>query len=181
MAKLIANRYANALFEIALELNQLDLFNENAKLVFDTLNNEKQFLKMLNHPQITSTEKINMLEKIFKNKISDSFFGLFSIVFNKNREKELIEIMGTFIEKVEKYKGIVKAVISSAVPLSDEQIKNIKQKLSQNINKQVVIQTEINPDLIGGVRINVDGHIIDGSIKKQLDDLKKKLLNVQLA
>lgn len=181
MAKLISNRYATALFELALELKKLDKFNNEVEFVYNSIINDSKFIGVLNHPQVGSDEKMSMLENIFKGNVSDEILGLFSVILRKNREAEITEILSLFLDKVKDYKGIVTAYVYSAAPLKDEQIDSIKQKLSQKLNKQVIIQTEICKDLIGGIKINVDGHVIDASIKKQIENLKKQLLNVQLA
>lgn len=181
MAKLISQRYAQALFELALESQNIDLYYEQVNTIYKALLNDVKFLDILNHPQITCDEKMSMFNSIFKGKVSNDILGLFSVVLSKNRESEIIEMLKLFLEKVDDFKGIVNAYVYCASELTDVQINIIKQKLSQNLNKQVVIHTEVLPELIGGIRINVQGHVIDGSIKKRLDDLKKQLLNSQLA
>ncbi len=181
MAQLVAGRYANALFDLALESSKLDVFEDEVKLVLETFENDKEFLLVFNHPQITGEEKMSILEKAFKGKISDDIMGLFSVALRKNRETQIIDMLKIFVKKAEDYKGIETAFVTSAKPLSEAQIESIKDKLSQNLNKQIFIQADVDETLLGGVRIKVGGHIIDGSIKKQLDDLKKQLLNIHLA
>lgn len=181
MDKLISRRYASALFELAQETGNIDLFDEQIKLIYEAIKDDSEFKAVLNHPQISGDEKLKLLIDVFKDKAVPDILGFFSVVFNKNREAEFIEILKVFIERVEAHRGITTAVLSSAEPLSEEQQSKIKEKLSKNLNKQVNIQTEVSPELIGGVRIRVDGHVIDGTIKKQLDDMKKQLLNMQPA
>lgn len=180
MAKLVSRRYANALFELALERNQIDRFDKEVKMIYGSITDDKKFSNVLNHPQITGDEKMKMFENIFKGKISEDILGLFHLVLRKNREAELIEILSVFIDKVREYKRITTAYVSSAKPLSKTQLNDIKAKLSQNLNKQVDIEASVVPELIGGVRILVDGHVIDGTIKKQIDELKKQLAEIQL-
>lgn len=177
MARLISKRYAIALFELAKENNKVDLFNEEILGIYDFIKNDKEFLEVLNHPRISSNEKFAIFENAFKNKISDEILGLISVIINKNREQELLEILEIFLNLVKDFKGITTAYVYSAVKLTDEQLKNINQKLNEKLNKQVIIETYENPELIGGVLINVDGKVIDNSIKKSLEDIKKSLIN----
>ncbi len=181
MAQLAAGRYANALFDLALESSKLDVFEEEIKLVLDTMKNDEKFLLVLNHPQISGEEKMDILEKAFKGRISNEIMGLFSVALRKNREAQIVDMLQIFVKKAEKYKGIETAFVISATPLSDKQIESIKEKLSKNLNKRIFIQAEVDESLLGGVCIKVAGHIIDGSIKRQIDDLKKQLLNIHLA
>ncbi len=181
MAQLAAGRYANALFDLALESSEVDVFDQEVRLVLDIMKNDKEFLTVIDHPQVSGEKKLSILENAFKGKVSDEILGLFSVVLRKNREAQLIDILEIFLKKVEEYKGIETAFVTSAKPLSEKHIETIKEKLSKNLNKQIFIQADVDESLLGGVRIKVAGHIIDGSIKKQLDDLKKQLLNIHLA
>jgi F-type H+-transporting ATPase subunit delta len=178
MAKLISGRYADALFSIALESQKTDEFEKQAEFVLDTFNSDSDFAKVINHPQIGSDKKLEILENVFKDKVDNDMMGLFALVLRKNRETELKNILESFIGKVMEYKGIVKAYVCSAVPLSEIQLESIKKKLSENLNKQIDIYTEVDPSLIGGLKISVDGKLIDGTVKKRLDEIKKNLMNI---
>lgn len=177
MAKLISKRYAVALFELAKETDKIDLFNNQVELIYNSIKDDKDFLTVLNHPRISGEEKFNLFQNIYKHNISEEILGLISIIVNKNRETEILDILQTFLELVKEYKGITTAYIYSAKALSDEQIDKIKQNLSKNLNKEVIVKADVKPELIGGLLINVDGKIIDNSIKKSLDDIKKSLIN----
>lgn len=177
MAKLISKRYAVALFELAKETDKIDLFNSQVELIYNSIKDDKEFLTVLNHPRISGGEKFNLFQNIYKNNISEEILGLISIVVNKNRETEILEILETFLELVKDYKGITTAYIFSAIALNDEQLTKIKENLSKNLNKEIIIEASVKPELIGGLLINVDGKVIDNSIKRNLDDIKKSLIN----
>ncbi len=181
MAKLIANRYSDALFQLAQEAGEIDELFEQVKFVLDVFKSNDEFRSVLEHPQISYSEKMNMFEEVFKGKISDLIIGFVNVILNKNREKEIVSVLEVFINKVMDYKGITVAEIESPFVLSENQINNIKNTLSKNLNKQVLVETKVEPNLIGGICIKVDGKIIDTSIKKQLQDMKNNLLNLQLA
>ncbi len=177
MAKLISKRYAVALFELAKETDKMDLFNQQVELIYDSIKNDKDFLTVLNHPRISGGEKFNLFQNIFKDNISEEILGLISIIVKKNRETEMLEILETFLELVKDYKGITTAYVYSAIALKDEQLAKIKENLSKNLNKEVIIKADVKPELIGGLVINVDGKVIDNSIKSNLENIKKRLIN----
>ncbi len=177
MAKLISKRYAVALFELAKETDKIDLFNSQVELIYNSIKDDKEFLTVLNHPRISGGEKFNLFQNIYKDNISEEILGLISIVVNKNRETEILEILETFLELVKDYKGITTAYVFSAIALNDEQLTKIKENLSKNLNKEIIIEASVKPELIGGLLINVDGKVIDNSIKRNLDDIKKSLIN----
>ena len=177
MAKLISKRYAVALFELAKETDKIDLFNSQVELVYNSIKDDKEFLTVLNHPRISGGEKFNLFKNIYKDNISEEILGLISIVVKKNRETEILEILETFLELVRDYKGITTAYIHSAIALTDEQLSKIKENLSKNLNKEIIIKADVKPELIGGLVINVDGKVIDNSIKTNLENIKKSLIN----
>ena len=181
MAGIISGRYAEALFQLAIEQNCIDKYSDEVKLVYDTLTSDSEILRVLNHPQIGADKKLDILNTAFKDSVDSDILGFLSIIFKKNRENELTDILDTFLRKVLDYKGIVTAVVESAVPLKESRLNEIKDKLSSKLNKQVEIEAKVVPELIGGLKIAVCGHIIDNTVKSQLDAMKKTLLDLRLA
>lgn len=178
---LIPTRYASALFELALENNSVDKYFEDVELVYNTISADKELIAVLNHPQISGENKLDILAKAFAGNVSEEIIGFFNIIFRKNRENELLEILSAFIKKAEDYKGIAYATVESAEALSQDSLDRIVQNLSKNLNKQVKVEAKVNPELIGGLKISVCGHIIDSTIKSQIENLKKQLLSARLA
>lgn len=178
---LIPTRYASALFELALENNSIDKYYKDVELVYNTISADKELIAVLNHPQISGENKLDILGKAFAGNVSSEIIGFFNVIFRKNRENELLEILSAFIKKAEDYKGIAYATVESAEALSQESLDRIVQNLSKNLNKQVKVEAKVNPELIGGLKISVCGHIIDSTIKSQIENLKKQLLSARLA
>lgn len=180
MANLISYRYANAMFDIAIENNEIDLFYEQFTLLQQVFLENKEFISIINHPEITKDEKSKLFNNVFENKVNTSILGMFDIMLKKNRETEIVKVISFFIKKVRKYKKISIAKISSPKILSEMQMNNIKDKLTSKLNRQVILEICIDETLIGGLCIEVDGYIIDASIKKQLSDIKSLLKNNQI-
>lgn len=178
---LISGRYATALFDLALENDCLDKYYEDVKLVKSVLESDDEIMAVIVHPQISGNEKLEILKNAFSDKVSEDIIGFFNVIFNKNRENELLNILNAFIKKAEDFKGIAYATVESAEPLSQNFLERIEQKLSKNLNKQVKVDNKVDPSLLGGVKISVCGHIIDNTIKSQIDRLKKQLLSIKLA
>ncbi len=181
MAQLISVRYATALFELALEKDCIDKYSDEITLIRDAVTEDSEIIRILDHPQISSDEKLNILTSAFEGKVSADIMGLINIVFRKNRETELADILNKYLEMAEKHKGIVYAAVESAYPLKTAAIDEIRTKLSNKLNKQVIVETKVIPELIGGIRISVEGHVIDSTIKTQLSLLKGRLIETRLA
>ena len=180
MDQLTAKRYAKALFQIALEKNEIGAYCDQIKAVYDIFGTDESLLKIICHPGLIGSHKMRLLESAFKGRIADDILGFFAVILRKNRESELMGILQAFMDMAWAHNHQVTATITSAVPLSESQIYDIRTKLSQKIDKQVDVVSEIDPSLIAGLTIRVDGRFIDASVKRQLDNMKKSMLQAQL-
>ena len=92
MDRIISDRYAEALFSLAVENNAIDRYEEQVKLVLDVISGDKEIMKILTHPDINGEDKMNVLTQAFKDSVDDDIMGLFSVIMRKNRENQIIGI-----------------------------------------------------------------------------------------
>ncbi|MBR4760913.1 MAG: ATP synthase F1 subunit delta [Lachnospiraceae bacterium] len=182
MAKLISKTYGEALFELAIEENRMDEFLEEAQLALRVIRENPEFSAMMNHPRIDQDEKVRVVENVFGASLSREITGLLRIIVQKDRYKETEEILSWFIDQVKQEKGIGQAHVTSALPLSDAQKKQIEEKLLATTSyKQMEMEYETDESLIGGLRIRIGDRVVDSSISNKLSDLKRELLKIQIS
>ena len=182
MAKLISKTYGEALFELAIEENRMDEFLEEAQLALRVIRENPEFSAMMNHPRIDQDEKVRVVENVFGASLSREITGLLRIIVQKDRYKETEEILSWFIDQVKQEKGIGQAYVTSALPLSDAQKKQIEEKLLATTSyKQMEMEYETDESLIGGLRIRIGDRVVDSSISNKLSDLKRELLKIQIS
>ena len=182
MAKLISKTYGEALFELAIEENRMDEFLEEAQLALRVIRENPEFSAMMNHPRIDQEEKVRVVENVFGASLSREITGLLRIIVQKDRYKETEDILSWFIEQVKQEKGIGQAFVTSALPLSDAQKKQIEEKLLATTSyKQMEMVYETDESLIGGLRIRIGDRVVDSSVSNKLSDLKRELLKVQIS
>ena len=181
MAKLISKTYGEALFELAVEENKIDAFLEEVKVILDSLKNNPELYKLLNHPKISKEEKKQVIENIFKGRISDEVTGFLTLIIAKERYKELDAILEYFINRVKEEKGIGTAYVTTAVPLSEIQKKQVEEKLlsTTSYKEMEMVYTE-DKSLIGGMVIRIKDRVVDSSIKTKLAQIQKTLYKIQL-
>ncbi len=177
MAEIVSKRYAKALFDICIEDNSIDKVQEDALQIVNLYNEEEDFKTIMSHPNLSSEDKFNLLKKSFGDNMDKTLYGFFHVVLTKNRETYIYDILTSFLEYVDEYKGVTVATVTTAKQLTDEQIEKIKSKLSIKLNKKVNVDVVLDQSLIGGLVINVDGLLIDSSIKSSINNLTKTLLN----
>ena len=182
MAKLVSNTYGDALFELALENNQLDSMLEEVKAVASVLQENEDLTKLMNHPKIVKEEKIKIIEEIFTNQVSREVVGLMRMIVQKGHFNEMESVFLYFIDRVKEYKNIGTAYVTSAVTLSDGQKSAVEKRLLET-TKYVKFEMHFDVDaaLIGGMTIRIGDRVVDSSIRTKLGELQKELLKIQLA
>ncbi len=178
MAEIVSKRYAKALFDICIEENSIDKVQEDAMQIVNIYNEEVDFKTIMNHPNLSAEDKFNLIKNSFGDNLSETLYGFFHVVLTKNRETFIYEILNSFLTYVDEYKGITTATVSAPFELTEDKIETIKSKLSTKLNKKVNVNVVLDKSLIGGMVINVDGMLIDTSIKSDIKGLTKKLLTV---
>ena len=181
MAKLISKTYGDALFELAVEENKVDVLLDEIGQLQSILKENDEFGKLMTHPKINKEEKLQVAENVFKGRVSDELLGFLTIVISKDRYQDIDEILDYFITEVKKYKGIGVATVTTAIPLREEQCKKIEQRLLDTTEyKTMEMHYELNTTLIGGMVIRIGDRVVDSSISTKLNELQKELLKVQI-
>ncbi len=181
MAKLVAGTYGDALFELAVEENLTDSLMEEIQMVQTVLKENGDLEKILMHPEIPKQKKLQVIEEVFKGRISDALTGFLRIVVTKGRYKNLLDIFAYFIARVKEYKKIGVAEVTSAVPLTGEQKRRIEQKLLDTTRyKTMEIDYKVDESKIGGLMIRMGDRIVDSTLRSRLDRLTGGLMKISL-
>lgn len=181
MAKLVSRTYAEALFELAVEEGKTDLLLEEILSVQTALEENPELIRFLDHPEILKEEKIQVIEQIFKERVSDDVTGFLVVIVTKGRSRELPAIFAEFIEKIKEYKKIGSVHVTSAVELDAQWKERIKEKLLQTTDyTDLEICYQVDPSLIGGMVIRLKDRVVDSSIRSKLELLKGQLVKISL-
>ena len=181
MAKLVSKTYGDALFELAIEEKKEDVLLEEAELVKKILVENVDFVKMMNHPQISREDKEAVIENIFKGRVSDDMTGLLKLLVQNGRFVEIESVVDYFIAKIKDYKKIGIAYVVTPLALSDAQKSEIEKKLLETTEyEKMEMSYDIDESLIGGMTIRIKDRVIDSSIKAKLKKLTKDLKQIKL-
>lgn len=178
MIDVIANRYAEALFQLSEDENiSTEIYNELHNVV-DIVKNNKELDNALKSPLVSKAEKINLIEVLFNNQINNNLKNFLKILVEKGRISSLKSIELTFKQLLNDKNNIIEGTVISAVPLTDEKIKKLEEKLSKKYNKNVTLENKVDNSILGGVLIRLGNTQIDGSVKTRLDNIKEQLAQV---
>ena len=176
MYEYLDRRYALALYEVAKEKNKVDEYINDLREICDLIENNKDFYEVVKHPQISTKNKKRTFINIFKGKIDEELLSFLLILIEKDRILYLREKLNQ-MEKIDlERKNILSAVVKTAVPLLESEISNLQEKLEKQYNKKIIMTTEIDKSLLGGVYVRVGNDVIDGTIKSKLEEMKDIML-----
>ncbi len=176
MAELtVETAYAQALYDVAKDTGKEDTILSEITDIKNLLINNSEFFEFLKTPVIEQKNKKEAFEDIFVGLISKEMLHFMYILIDKRRISKFLKIADIYADLTNESKNISTGTIFSAVNLSDEQIEDFEEKVSRLIGKKVKLKNIKDTFIIGGVKIFVEGKIIDATIKKRLEDLGQNL------
>jgi F-type H+-transporting ATPase subunit delta len=174
----LAQRYAKSLIDLSLELKQLDVVHDDIMLLNEIADKSREFILMLKSPIISADKKNKIIDAVAGDKISKITQTFIKLLSSKNRESVLPEIIFSFIEQYNKLKGIHKVKLTTATPVTDEIRDSFVSKIGASSSiKNIQLETQVNEKLIGGFILEMEGKLIDASILRDLNDVKKQFAN----
>lgn len=173
---IIRTRYAKALFQIALEKDRLEEVKLEVELMQEVFGQVEGLQTFLDNPLISGAQKRTAFMAAFNEEIKGLVGGLVDLVFRNKREALLKGIFRNFIALYEQSKGILRGKVKSAVAIDTTIQETIKKRLETEFQKTVIFDNEVSPELIGGFSVEIDGVLIDATIKNRLSKIKSSVL-----
>jgi|TARA_B110000881_G_scaffold216072_1_gene231089 F-type H+-transporting ATPase subunit delta len=174
-----ANRYALALYEIAVENSELETVEKNIKellAAYDTSKELKNFIKDPTQSQSSQLEVLNQI--LVKMNLSKIIKNFLSILVVKRRIFFLNSIFLNFLSLISKKRGELKASLISSKDLTNDELKNLNNDLSQSMGTSVAFDYKVDETLIGGLKMQIGSLMIDTSIKNKLKKYEQIMLEV---
>lgn len=178
MAELVAKVYSQALFEVGLEKNSLDLYLEELKAVTSACSEYPDFYEILKSPKIKTDEKKRVVHEVFGKNQSEEITNFIRIILDKRRIKDLFNIAKEFEDLIYEHKGIAKAIAYTIKPLTTDEHLALKEKLQYLTKKEIELINRIDKNLLGGVKIKLGDKVIDGTLRGKLNGLQNSLKEI---
>jgi len=177
---LVGKRYAQALFDAAVDSNNVDGMFDEFSTVIDLFKSEEGLMNLMMTPSINTSEKKAILGRVFKESFNQYLRNFLNILLDKNRFEYMVEIHDAFRKLVFPYKNTVEATVLTVVPLDEALRVALEEKLKLRFNKKVILNNQIDETILGGAVVYVGDQIIDGSIRNQLTQMKTQMNNLRL-
>ena len=170
-------RYAQAAFELALEKNELESWQEGLKKIAE-LTIHEDLMAFLQSPRFPFEVKKELLKKQF-GEIHPLVFNLALLLVNKNSLRLGSDILQQYIALLDTHRGVARAKVIAAVPLRNEDRETISSRLEKVVERKIVIDDKVDSSIIGGFIARIGDVLIDGSIRQKLESLKKSLIEAR--
>ncbi|MGM9840240.1 MAG: ATP synthase F1 subunit delta [Sodaliphilus sp.] len=175
---LIPNRYAKALFKAAAEGNEQARIYDEMKQLLCAFHSVPALSATVNNPFIAVDEKEKVLLTAAGAKPDSILKKFILLVIHKNRASFLRSMAHAYLKLYREAFGIASVEIVSAIDLSDTEISGILDVVKRQLGGKTMEQSvKVDPQLIGGFTVSVDGMVLDASIKNELKKLRLKLLS----
>ena len=169
-----ARRYSQAVFEIALETKELAKWQSDLKKIVSVVG-DATLMAFLESPKFHFDDKSRLLSERLEG-INLLALNLVLLLVAKRRLDIIGDIADEYQRLLNSYRGIEPAEVITAIPLDDEDKQKLVEHLGAIVDKKVVLKSETDPGIIGGIIARIDGKLLDGSTRSKLVALKKELV-----
>jgi F-type H+-transporting ATPase subunit delta len=174
------HRYSSALFQAAESdkiLNKVAVDSDN---LIGLIKSSKDLRLFFISPVIKQEKKVKIVEALFKKKITQLSFEFMKLLIVHNREGLILEILEDFLDLKNNSEGKIKAAVKTAIPIDEKEKNKIKEKIDLFTDKNSITDFSEDLSLIGGFTVQVKDTVIDASIKRQLDNMRKKFKGINI-
>ncbi len=166
-------RYAQACFELAVERNALDGWQEALKRIA-ALKTDEKLMRLLENPQLVFDAKKSLLEERLKG-VHPLALNLAFVLTAKGNLRRGDDLLQEFNRLVDAHRGTERARVTTAMPLGDEESQSISRRLGGIVHAEVAVESQVDPSMIGGFIARIGDLLIDGSVRQRLETLRKQL------
>ena len=168
--------YGKALFMLTEERGTTDAVLPDVKAAEKIFSDNRDYVKLLDTPALSKAEKLALCDSAFSS-LDEDVKNLIKLLCERHSIHAFRDVAREFSKLYDESRGIERVEAITAIPMTDEQLAKLKDKLSSMTGKRIIIKNTINPEILGGVTLRYSGTQIDGSVKTRLDKFGKTLKN----
>ncbi len=178
--KEIAKIYAGALLDVGLENKILPRVEEELGSFSELISKEKEFMVFLNAPVISRDKKKELIEKLFSGKFCQQMLNFIKVLIDNDRQSLTPYIHSYLVDLIDQKNNRQKVYITTSAKLEPGVLKEIERSIGNKLKKDVIIEESVDNSILGGIVIRIDDTLIDGSIAKDLNIMRAKLIETKV-
>jgi F-type H+-transporting ATPase subunit delta len=173
----IARRYARALLDVASEVGSADAVAEQLTAFADVFTKNAELSDVLHNPAYSASQRLHVVEGVMKAmpSMDPTLANTLRLMVDRNRLGYLPDIARLYRDAADVKAGRVRGRVTSATPLSADALAHLQKSLAALTQRNVILETRVDPALIGGVSAQVGSTLYDGSIRTQLEQMRREL------
>jgi ATP synthase, F1 delta subunit len=171
----VSIKYAEALFDIAVEEDRIDVWQNQIRDVSDCFKEYPELKRVFSHVKIEEEEKRQLARDLFSH-VDRIIMNFIQLLVDKNKLSNIVEITTEFNHLCNLHNNIEEGIVYSAYPLQETEIQEITQAVTKKMGKQVQLKVKIDSSLVLGIKVVVNDKVIDGSLRNRIDMLRNTLL-----
>lgn len=172
--------YGGSLYDLAAEEKITAPVLEQMLVIKQVLRENPDYIRLLSEPSIKKAERLSLIDKALGASCEKYLVNFIKLLCERNMLNEYEGCCEIFKKRYNEDHNISEAVVTSAVKLSDDQLKKLTAKLEGISGKKISIISKVDPKILGGIRVELDGKQLDGSVSGRLGGIRKKLDEVVL-
>jgi len=174
----VVKGYANGLFQVAKSEELVEVVEDELYKLREVLKKNAELREFLSNLRIAPEGKKKALMEIFGNRVSSITLNHLNLVIDQGRQRKLVPIIEEYFALVTAAREKVTAEIITSVPLSEKMAEKLARELTKVTKKQVFLKPRVDPSILGGAIIRVEDKIIDGSLRHQLDQMRRAMIEI---
>lgn len=167
--------YGQSLYDLAAEESLSDDILGEMETVRGIFKENPDYVTLLSEPSVPKHERLQLVDEAFGQSLTAYHLNFIKILIEKGLLREYSACYKRFRKSYNEDHDIVDATVTTAVTLSDAQLSQLIEKLEKISGKKVLLQQKTDPDILGGVRVDLEGQLFDGSVKGRLSELRRRV------
>ena len=178
--RIVSDKYAEALLKTAKSQGLLDQVANEILILRPIFSEKTQLRRFFEGPQITDEAKVALAKKAFEDRISVLLYHFFLIILKKHRMDHISNIFSEYLRLVDIERGIQEANVITAISMDSSTQSRLQSRLEEITQKKIRLHPKVDSKILGGVIIQIENTLIDGSFRSKLLELREDLLHVKV-
>ena len=180
IAAQVAKKYANALFLSTRERGLVEQAYEQFTDLKQLLEKDASLIRFLGSPKIEEEQKLQVIRSVFGQRLEPLFVEFLVVLVEKRRAAYLVDVIDEFDRLVEFERGIARVTVHTSIPLTADEEAKLIERLAAKTGRKIELEKKVDPDIVGGAIVVMADEVVDGSVRRGLDQLEEQLQHIKV-
>lgn len=171
----VGSIYGESMYALAKDENVAELIGEQLHALQLSFRQEPGFVRLLSSPTLPKAERCQIVDGSFRGKVHPYLLNFLKILTEKGYMRHFSDCCDAYTEHYDRDNGILRVTAVTAAPLSEAQEAKLTAKLGAITGKKIAMHNRIDPAVLGGIRLDYDGHRLDDTVSHRLDAVRDML------